>query len=289
MGCFAGLGRTPPRSILLRRRSFIDSRRRLGFSVPMNFSKEEFLYVLLWGAETLGRPSYQKVFETFEGWAYRRGFLREIRRLENRQLIEAKLGAVERVYRLTEVGRVAALGGRDPEARWGRSWDGRWRFVVFDLPEKHNAARVRLRRYLKDHGFGYLQKSLWVTPDPLDFDVKELSARGDEVESLITVEGSPCSGETDQAIVSGAWNFDLIRGLHEECLRILDLAPNLDGDRPTRVASIRAWAGRERLAWGAAIAADPLLPSALLPPSYLGAEVWGRRNAILRQAAQWLQ
>ena len=103
--------------------------------------------------------------ESFESWAYRRGILRHLDRLEHREWVETKPGgAVERIYRLTEAGRLMALGGSDPESRWSRGWDCKWRLVAFDLPEKHNASRVRLRRYLKGRGFGYLQKSLWISP-----------------------------------------------------------------------------------------------------------------------------
>jgi hypothetical protein len=59
------------------------------------------------------------------------------------------------------------LGGRDPEAQWARPWDGQWRLVLFDVPTGQNAQRERLRRYLRDKGFGYLQNSVWISPDPL--------------------------------------------------------------------------------------------------------------------------
>ena len=40
--------------------------------------------------------------------------------------------------------------------------------VVFDLPEAKNKLRVRLRRFLQEQHFGYLQNSVWITPDPLE-------------------------------------------------------------------------------------------------------------------------
>jgi CRISPR/Cas system-associated endoribonuclease Cas2 len=45
-------------------------------------------------------------------------------------------------------------------------WDGRWRLVVFDVPEKHRNARFALSEKLKELGFCMLQKSLWVHPFP---------------------------------------------------------------------------------------------------------------------------
>jgi DNA-binding transcriptional regulator PaaX len=73
----------------------------------------------------------------------------------------------DRIYRLTEQGRLHALGGRDPAAQWSRHWDGRWRLVLFDVPMEQHIHRGRLRRYLHAKGFGCLQGSVWITPDPV--------------------------------------------------------------------------------------------------------------------------
>jgi len=53
-------------------------------------------------------------------------------------------------------------------------WDGKWRLVIFDVPEKHKKAREALRRKLKDLGFVRLQDSAWVTPYPCDDEVRFL-------------------------------------------------------------------------------------------------------------------
>ena len=43
-------------------------------------------------------------------------------------------------------------------------WDGKWRIVIFDIPEKKKAAREALRKKLCDLEFYRLQRSVWVTP-----------------------------------------------------------------------------------------------------------------------------
>lgn len=42
-------------------------------------------------------------------------------------------------------------------------WDGKFRVVIFDIPEKNRKVRDILRWRLKAWGFKYLQKSLWVS------------------------------------------------------------------------------------------------------------------------------
>lgn len=45
-----------------------------------------------------------------------------------------------------------------------KKWDGRWRMVVFDIPERRSAVRFRLRRIMSEIGFVRLQDSVWVYP-----------------------------------------------------------------------------------------------------------------------------
>lgn len=46
-------------------------------------------------------------------------------------------------------------------------WDGIWRLVIFDIPEKHKRVRETLRRRLKGWGFNPWQKSVWASKKPL--------------------------------------------------------------------------------------------------------------------------
>lgn len=45
-------------------------------------------------------------------------------------------------------------------------WDGKWRLVFFDIPEKVRKARDALRGKLRELGLYELQKSVFVTPFP---------------------------------------------------------------------------------------------------------------------------
>lgn len=48
----------------------------------------------------------------------------------------------------------------------GYKWDGRWRIVIFDIPEESREARYHIRKLLKDLGFMKLQLSVWINPLP---------------------------------------------------------------------------------------------------------------------------
>jgi len=264
-------------------------------NLPLVKSKtEELLYLLLWTCDMLVRPTFRNLTDSFECWAYRNGLHRELARLERRQLLETAPGSrgspgTDRALRLTEAGRLHALGGRDPEARWRRPWDGRWRLVLFDLPNTKSSLRNRLRSHLRQRGFGWLQNSVWISPDPLEEEKTALAGTEVNVESLILLDARPCAGETDQEIVAGAWDFERINRLYARHSKVLAAHPSKPLRDEAAALAFRQWAQEERTAWLAAVSEDPLLPETLLPSVYLGHEAWSRRKQVMSSAAARLQ
>ncbi|MDP2655073.1 MAG: hypothetical protein Q8P17_00720 [bacterium] len=47
-------------------------------------------------------------------------------------------------------------------------WDGKWRVVMFDVPEKRKKVRDALRMLLRSAGFIHFQHSAWLQPYPCD-------------------------------------------------------------------------------------------------------------------------
>jgi phenylacetic acid degradation operon negative regulatory protein len=259
------------------------------FSV-MQPRTEEFLNFLLWSADKLMRPTFRNLTDSYESWAYRNGLLRQVSTLEQQQLVERDPGAPDdRMYRLTWQGRLRALGGRDPQARWAREWDGRWRLVLFDVPTAQNSHRVRLRRYLQHKGFGYLQNSVWITPDSLEEERQILVGGKINVESLILLEARPCAGESDAEIVAGAWDFERINRRYASYLRLLNERPRETLRSEAAAKSLQRWAAAEHEAWLDAVTNDPLLPERLLPDNYLGQRAWRRRVEVLPEAGRQLR
>ena len=251
---------------------------------------EELLNFLLWSADQLLRPTFRNLTDSYESWAYRNGLLPQAAKLERLQLLERDAQSpADRLYRLTEQGRLHALGGRDPEAQWARPWDGYWRLVLFDVPTGQNARRERLRRYLRSRAFGYLQGSVWITPDPVH-DERGILAGGEvNVESLLLLEARPAAGETDAEIVDGAWDFAQINRRYARHLEVLERCPTDKLTNAEAIRALRRWAADEREAWLRAVQSDPLLPQCLLPKDYLGRRAWERRKRVLHRTGQRLR
>ena len=67
----------------------------------------------------------------------------------------------ELIYKLTDKGREKAVLAELQSS--GEEWDGKWRIVIFDVPEKRRVVRDLLRHNLKSWGFTPWQQSVWVT------------------------------------------------------------------------------------------------------------------------------
>jgi DNA-binding transcriptional regulator PaaX len=273
----------------MRHKTVLRRSLQLGHFLAMTTKTEEFLNLLLWSADLLERPTFRNLTDSYESWVYRNGLSKQLNRLQHQELIEAAASdAGDRLYRLTEPGRLRALGGRDPERCWARNWDGKWRLVIFDIPTKRDAHRQRLRRYLRAKAFGYLQNSVWITPDPLA-EARQILADGRiNVESLVLLEARPCAGESDAEIVAGAWDFEAINRRYARHLKILEARPGGTLQSETVRKALSRWAADERVAWLDAVSNDPLLPGRILPSTYLGQTAWRRRVEVLREANQQL-
>lgn len=83
-----------------------------------------------------------------------------IARLKQKGLVaQEKAAEGELLLRLTDEGK-QLLFLTEPE---DKVWDGKWRIVIFDIPEQKRLVRDLFRRNLKKWGFKNLQKSVWIS------------------------------------------------------------------------------------------------------------------------------
>ena len=89
-----------------------------------------------------------------------------MRRLAAQGLITFEERGGKRYARATEAGeRMLELESlREKIAQKPRRWDGRWRVVLFDIPERRRRVRNLLRMFMQEFGFVRLQDSAWIYP-----------------------------------------------------------------------------------------------------------------------------
>ncbi len=85
-------------------------------------------------------------------------FSQALKRLKERGLIKKdNIDANKVIFKLTDLGR--NMLGLEVE----EEWDGKFRIVIFDIPEQKRVIRNLFRRRLKEWGFKRWQQSVWVT------------------------------------------------------------------------------------------------------------------------------
>ena len=77
-------------------------------------------------------------------------------------------------YRITREGQAAIEKMRELIRRRRPAWDGKWRLVVFDIPEQIKKYRDALRYALTGADYRRLQDSVWIGKQPLAGEVVEL-------------------------------------------------------------------------------------------------------------------
>ena len=110
------------------------------------------------------RERYNRLWQNF----YR---LKKERALE---YVGEKDGAL--LYKLTERGRTKLRGFllATLEIPIPIKWDGYWRVVIFDIPEKQKSARRAIQRKMAELGFYPLQKSVWAHPFSCEAEIEFL-------------------------------------------------------------------------------------------------------------------
>jgi|SRR3989344_2932351 len=113
-------------------------------------------------------------------------------RLQAQKLISIKYLKDETRIELLDKGKKRILTYQIEKLKLGKKkWDGVWRVVIFDIPEKKRGARDFLRSKLRELGFYKLQKSVLVTPweckEIIDF-VKHYYLVGDCVTLILTTK-----------------------------------------------------------------------------------------------------
>ena len=106
-------------------------------------------------------------------------FNRSLRRLSDEKLLqEKKLSDGSFKLVLTVKGKHEAkildLLGSSINFKKPKHWDGKWRLVLFDIPEKNRLFRDILRGHLQTLKFLKLQYSVFISPHPFEKPILEL-------------------------------------------------------------------------------------------------------------------
>lgn len=149
-----------------------------------NYSKGELAKEILNGlaiggliVASFALPGLPQVFSLFgiDNSKDRQRMRRTIQALEKQKLINIYEKDDEEIMEITEKGKKRILTYKFDEMKLLRpkKWDGYWRVIIFDIPEKYKRGRDALTRKLKEMKLYPFQKSVFICPfecrDEIDF------------------------------------------------------------------------------------------------------------------------
>ena len=128
------------------------------------------------GIALLAPPMLRLLKNADPEWLLKRDPGRRLResalRLKRKGLVEFKNENGKKRLRLTPRGEkvMGSIWNETYQLQKPRRWDGKWRLVIFDIPEKQRPTRDKIRHLVSRLGFLRLQDSVWVYP----YDCEEL-------------------------------------------------------------------------------------------------------------------
>lgn len=175
-------------------------------------------------------------------------------KLKNYGWTAKKNNADEASYIITEKGEKEFDRVLKPLKETGK-WDGRWRLVIFNVPETKRDIRDRIRRGLSKLGMGILQPSVWISPKDIKNEIENLRKRLNLTNTLKYFEVTR-NNSLDKTIIEKSWNLpgleDDYKKFNFNAERILK---NIDKDPNPRFT-----AKKQIFQYALILQQDPILP-----------------------------
>jgi len=118
------------------------------------YRPSKFVYNYLYTREQISKQAYYNTV----GRLKREGYLEEVEN-EGRRRLRATIKGKIKILKFLK---------RD------KQWDGKWRIVIFDIPEIKKKMRNFFREKLSELGFRKLQESVWICPYNISTELEEL-------------------------------------------------------------------------------------------------------------------
>jgi phenylacetic acid degradation operon negative regulatory protein len=172
-----------------------------------------------------------------------------------------------RTRRLLEEGERRIFGRRS------KPWDGRWRLLVYSIPERKRDVRTELRKQLAWLGYGPLSSGSWLSPHDLRSDLEAVVQRLGLDTFVESFEATHDGKSTNRDLAARCWDLEGINRRYEAFLA--RYRPTFEAfSRRQDVADSECFVQRFSLIheYRKFFFIDPELPTELLPDPWYGSE-----------------
>ncbi len=183
-------------------------------------------------------------------------------------LIEKNPSAIEitNSYKLTEKG-FYSLCLEFPCFRFLKDkWDGKWRVLSYEIPEKKRELRDRLRRVVSGWGLGPWHRSFWLTPHPIIENLRQLVSQKEEEKYIQAFESEHVFGNIE-ILIEKVWQKSAREKQYRELFKKWHDILSREGDKSTKFTNVI----NEYLIL---LRQDPGLPPELVGQNWIGLEAF---------------
>ncbi|WP_170008653.1 phenylacetic acid degradation operon negative regulatory protein PaaX [Bacillus fonticola] len=153
-------------------------------------------------------------------------------------------------------------------------WDGKWRMLIYTIPEEKRNLRDELRKELVWSGFGTITNSCWVSPNDLTRQVFALMDAYDIRPYVHYFETEYKGPAKSEELVHTGWDIEAINEKYDKFIQkyskkyVLDKSDIQSGKKSDAVCFVE----RTNLVheYRKFLFSDPGLPEELLPEKWLG-------------------
>ena len=144
-----------------------------------------------------------------------------------------------------------------------KPWDGYWRIIAYDIPEKYKKTRYLLQQELQTLGFGMMQKSIYISPHDLAEDIQEYLESNHLSDFAFVSVAKRIFGKSNRALAWEVWNLEKLEEKYEEWI---------ENSQIFRQKKNRDFQDFKKLQddFIFLLQKDPFLPKSLLPDSWIG-------------------
>lgn len=154
------------------------------------------------------------------------------------------------------------------------TWDGKWRILMYTIPEEKRNLRDEFRKELVWSGFGTISNSFWVSPNKLENTVKDLIRKYDIDEYVDFFLAEYYGPSESKQLVNKSWDIEGINETYNDFISHYSQKYIIDKNRiqNNQMTGAECFVERTKLVheYRKFLFVDPGLPEELLPERWLG-------------------
>lgn len=146
------------------------------------------------------------------------------------------------------------------------NWDGKWRVLSYEIPEKKRDLRDRLRREVAGWGLGPWHRSFWLTPHPIIENLRNLVTGKEEEKYIQAFEGGHSFGDKE-ILIEKVWAKSELEKKYRQLFRSWHLILSSNEDKLVKLKKVV-------LEFVNLLRMDPGLPKELIGEGWIGFEAF---------------